>query len=440
LVDQSLLVRRDGAAGEPRFGMLETVRTFAGERLVAVNDDQRTRQRYAAYILSVVEDLSPELRGPRPEAAAAQVEAELAEVRAALAWALERGAADADAANVGLRLFCAVFPWYYYAALAEGVRWGAALVELPGARQRAARAAAIYATTFLHHTMGTPDRYFPIDGPLLEESIALYRELGDQRGLGLALAVLGGFPQVGDRGRVLQAEAVSVLRQVGDVDALATGLYLLGITAGRWRGDGSTASGALMEALALRRRYGPPAEVARCLLSLGAQRRREHDFAGSLPYVEESVVRSRALRPSWRLVRALNDLGQSLVALDEARALGVFQETLELGREYGPPADLYDCLDGIALLAARHDRAAAAARLWGAIAAWTTPTSARLEHRSYDDTVAAVRTALGEPAFAEAWAVGEALVTDAAFAYGLVVVTEVQQVLATELNASGQRT
>jgi hypothetical protein len=35
LIDQSLLWQRDGPGGEPRFGMLDTIREFAAEKLEA---------------------------------------------------------------------------------------------------------------------------------------------------------------------------------------------------------------------------------------------------------------------------------------------------------------------------------------------------------------------------------------------------------------------
>jgi len=43
-----------------------------------------------------------------------------------------------------------------------------------------------------------------------------------------------------------------------------------------------------------------------------------------------------------------------------------------------------------------------------------------------------VRTALGEVAFAEAWAAGEAMSPDEAIEYGLAVVAQLQQALANE--------
>src|SRR5205085_1089168 len=53
LARQSLLRQRDGAAGEPRFGMLETIREYAAERLAAGGEAETTRRRHLAYYLAL---------------------------------------------------------------------------------------------------------------------------------------------------------------------------------------------------------------------------------------------------------------------------------------------------------------------------------------------------------------------------------------------------
>src|SRR4051812_17222802 len=49
LVDQSLLQRIEQANGEPRYGMLETIRDFALGRLVACGEEATTRARHATW-------------------------------------------------------------------------------------------------------------------------------------------------------------------------------------------------------------------------------------------------------------------------------------------------------------------------------------------------------------------------------------------------------
>ena len=61
LVDKSLLRQEEGAEGEPRFRMLETVREFGLERLEASGEESATRHRHTRYFLDLAERAGPEI-------------------------------------------------------------------------------------------------------------------------------------------------------------------------------------------------------------------------------------------------------------------------------------------------------------------------------------------------------------------------------------------
>jgi non-specific serine/threonine protein kinase len=111
LVDQSLLQREEQPGGEPRFAMLETVREYALEQLVASGETAALRRRHAAYFTMLA------ARGPEsyfPSTAAPLNAAERPNVRAALDWEAEQGATD-------LLLQLAGAGWWYWEP-AEGSR------------------------------------------------------------------------------------------------------------------------------------------------------------------------------------------------------------------------------------------------------------------------------------------------------------------------------
>src|SRR5690606_31080907 len=89
LVDKSLVRRRDTSDGEPRFTMFGTVREFAAEQLAAAGGTHEVRERHARHYLGLVERL-----GPRTEegdrASLDHLERDHDDLRAAIAWALER--------------------------------------------------------------------------------------------------------------------------------------------------------------------------------------------------------------------------------------------------------------------------------------------------------------------------------------------------------------
>jgi predicted ATPase len=65
LVDHSLLQQAEGANGEPRFRMLETIHEYALEQLAASAEAEALRQQHAAYYLVLAERAEPQLRGPQ---------------------------------------------------------------------------------------------------------------------------------------------------------------------------------------------------------------------------------------------------------------------------------------------------------------------------------------------------------------------------------------
>jgi hypothetical protein len=105
---------------------------------------------------------------------------------------------------------------------------------------------------------------------------------------------------------------------------------------------------------------------------------------------------------------------------DRARAL--YQESLILRRQVGHQVALAQSLEDFAVLAGREQRAARAVRLLGAGEAFCGTIGARppvAGSTDYERTVSEGRAALGEAAFAAAWAEGRALSLDAAVEYAL---------------------
>jgi predicted ATPase len=83
------VARGDGVDGEPRFRMLETIRAFAGERLAASGEEERSRRRHADYYLAMVEATGALLFAN--ERKRAMQAAEHGNVQAALHWLVQQG-------------------------------------------------------------------------------------------------------------------------------------------------------------------------------------------------------------------------------------------------------------------------------------------------------------------------------------------------------------
>jgi predicted ATPase len=97
LVRKSLLVA-DRSAGRTRFSMLETIRQFADEQLVASGAAEEVRAAHARYFAGREADVLALWDGPRQREAYAWFTIEFANLRTAFRWAADQGALDAAAA------------------------------------------------------------------------------------------------------------------------------------------------------------------------------------------------------------------------------------------------------------------------------------------------------------------------------------------------------
>jgi predicted ATPase len=89
LVTKSLVQYEGEVGGEPRYGMLETIREFGHEQLLA-SERAAARQRHAEWALTLAERAGPKAKGPDAAIWLAALERDHANLLAALAWFLER--------------------------------------------------------------------------------------------------------------------------------------------------------------------------------------------------------------------------------------------------------------------------------------------------------------------------------------------------------------
>jgi len=261
LVDKSLVALE--AEGE-RYNLLETVRTYAQERLVESGEEDAARARHLAFHLALAEAASPELDGPDQAAWLARIDAERENLLAAHAWC-DRAR---DGAALGLRLVHAAHPyWFIRGLMGLGHRVTLAALARPGTQARTLdRSRGLFEAGQLCGFMG---RYEEAKA-LLEESLAIARELGDRFRIAKALQPLAMTASgLGDRAaaRRYVEEAVELARALGDKRELATGVNGLA-QLHRVEGSLDLAEPLYEQAIALARDVGDREKVAIALLNL----------------------------------------------------------------------------------------------------------------------------------------------------------------------------
>jgi predicted ATPase/class 3 adenylate cyclase len=102
LVAKSMLVPETGPDGTTRYGMLETLRQFARERLDETGDTDRWRRASAVHYATSSRETGHGIIGPDHVVWVRRLRADLDNVRAAVGWALERD--DPDDQRLALRI------------------------------------------------------------------------------------------------------------------------------------------------------------------------------------------------------------------------------------------------------------------------------------------------------------------------------------------------
>ncbi|WP_258080946.1 BTAD domain-containing putative transcriptional regulator [Nocardia nova] len=126
LTEKSLLLNT--ADSEPRYRMLETIRQYAYDRLVAAGESERIRRQHLSYFTTLADTAEPHLRRAEQLEWLARLEAEHDNIAVALRGAL----ADDDAAGA-LRLAAAA-GWYWWLGghKAEGMELITAAARIGG--------------------------------------------------------------------------------------------------------------------------------------------------------------------------------------------------------------------------------------------------------------------------------------------------------------------
>ena len=113
-----------------RFRLLETLRQYALERLDDSGHAEDYRRRHAEHYATFAEAAGPGLEGPDEAAWVGRFDAELDNLRAAVAWALD-AEAPADA-ELGLRIIAPLVGQSFYRPSAGVGEWAEAALERGG--------------------------------------------------------------------------------------------------------------------------------------------------------------------------------------------------------------------------------------------------------------------------------------------------------------------
>jgi predicted ATPase/class 3 adenylate cyclase len=316
LVDKSLL-RFD----QERYSMLETIREFAGEHLEESPEADALHRRHADFFLAHAESasMSAEADYGRDHSI---VPPDQDNFRAAIDWSLAAGEVE-----LGLLVAVALENFWVIADPFEGMRRFEALLAASGDVDPILRARALRCYSGSCHMSGN----FELSRRAIEQSLALFRAGGDDKGVAVMLHRLG-------------------------VSKLAT--------------NESGARELLEESLHLSRRTGLRRCEGEAIGSLGVLERQDGHHERALEMFEESLEIARSVGFTWWEEGTLAEIAETLLLSGRAgEAEPRAQASLRLCVIIGERQHAVAVLALLAWIAVEKGELERAGRLWGAIEA-----------------------------------------------------------------------
>ncbi len=452
LVDRSLLVV-DRSGAEPRYRLLESVAAFCLDRL---DDPAGARKRHAAYYTELAERADPALRGPDQARWLARLDAESADLRAALEhgggprladaltwyWFLrgrfsEARRALADGGHPGWRAGFALLQgatpaeaavppgltgrvaWFVATGLIERSELARARELLDAAATGADRwteAAVLSTRAMLAHAAGDLDTLERCG----RRSAELFAALGDRWGRLQATTWIGGLAEIRgeyDRAAALHDEGLRWAEELAlwpEVGAELSWLAWIAVQTG----DYAQARELAERAHRIAAEQSSPAALVFAELSLGFAARRDGKLDLATTHLEHLVeMAAGEEQPAIYLPMVLLELGYAAQqGGDPAAALDLHRRSFEAAAAIPAPRDELGAL--VAVATVEPDPATAALLLGSAAAARqaTGIAADTAERDEVDRTTARLRAALGEDAFGAAHRAGGALEPRAAIA------------------------
>ncbi|MEA2586261.1 MAG: hypothetical protein QOF33_4346, partial [Thermomicrobiales bacterium] len=405
LMDKNLLRWEQSIAGEPRYGMLETIREFGLEQLAGQAELAAARRAHAEHMLALAERAEQELLGPDQVRWLDGLAAEHNNLRVALGWALETGNPD-PALRIGTAL------WRYWTSRGhrrEGQTWLECALALERAASPRPRAQALVRLGGLAIDRGDYQQAHD----RVAAALQIMRELGDRRGIANChndLGVIAADQEDHQRARALHEESLAIRRDLGHRRDLALSLFNLGSVT-RDEGDYERAREFYAESLEIWGELGDVSTRAYVHLACGVSARLQGDPTSAAQHARRSLALFREVDDVHGIDSARSELGRLLANEgDNAGAEEQFGAILarigDGGAEPDTAHNWIEAIEGFGWIALRRDQRPRAAALLAFAAAQRhargVPFPSPKDRQLHQDAVS-LAVLQGGPSWSAAW-------------------------------------
>lgn len=424
LLDHNLIQKNVTNNGAARFGMLETLREYALQRLAASGELEMLRQYHAECYLAYIESVLPKTFGTAPTGSAVtRILEEQDNLRAALEWSL----VTKGNAQTGLRIAEAVSPLFIIRA--ERRAWlerALAHADAEGGYDPATRARVI---RYLGEIQALLGDYAGGEKRFLE-ALVVFQQLGDRAWIVASMERWGWVAR--ERGEASTADArleraLELARELNNYHLIVAVTNSLAETM-TMRGETVVARQLLEGILPGERDSKDSVALSWTLNHLGHVAQAEGDYTRATTLYLESLSLFREYNGMTGIIETLYSLGETALAQGDATHARLhLSETLALTQKSFLPLCITWCLAGLAGVAMLNEEPERSALLWGAAESLRQRLGGRegpATHDVHEQIKMRVRRQLGEAAFAQAEAKGRRLTMEEAIAAALYNLTE----------------
>jgi non-specific serine/threonine protein kinase len=346
----------------------------------------------------------------------AQLDAEYGNLRSGFDWAVETDPVEALRLAIALGQY-----WEVRGYIGEG---RIALEQALGKASDAPKEIRAIGLRWQAQLAGRQGEYASAM-QLIEQSLKLWRELGDTHGIANTLGIFGDTCLLQANYAPAQAayeEGLALFQEIGEKRGIAAMMTNLGNVA-HSTGDNAAARKYQEGSIAIFRELGEKLGLVIALNNLGVVAEQQGDNPAARRFYEESIAIAHEIGEKNMVAYALNGLAHvAYLQGDPDEAGRYYRESLVVAQEIGEKRAIAYCLEGFAKVAARYGSAAQAAYLLGAADALRGAMGAPLdgpERTELDGDLAAARGSLGAGIFDAAWAEGRTLTIEGAIELAL---------------------
>jgi non-specific serine/threonine protein kinase len=319
LVNKSLILG-ETSSDEPRYRRLETIRQFAREQFLGSRESASLRDRHLIYFLKKAEKIEPYLMGTEQSVWLDYLELELDNFRLALDRSIQSSKGEES-----FRLFNALgWFWFIHCHFTEGEEWFRKIMDLRTSVSKSLQAKALRCVAWLYMAKGDDLACVSFH----EESLTLYRELGDMK-------------------------------------EVSTTLQLIGVTEYR-RGFLGKARSYLEESFYLSRQVDNKAAMPRVLIHLAGFSEIERDFVTARRYYAEALALCREIGEGYLTHIVLSSMGDfEFSQQDNLKAREYHEEALRICIQLKHKRTIGDSLLSFANILSAENRHSESAQLQG---------------------------------------------------------------------------